>query len=221
MRCVSARRPQTDPLALRARPPHPSSRLRPRPAHGGARRVSVSPRGMLPNRPQAQQPRPRLENACRSQRAGCGAALYLVNSLTIAAPLLQVSRGWVFCRRACLQSCRAGHLCHHASETLALPAHATLGTRASRPPRQPREKKPTSLSRVGEGCRGERRFAMHFYSPRPCAGEGSLPSSRSQRSAAAAYRRELPVKSRTWATLLGGGSLRNCSASACSVSTAK
>ena len=148
---MSARRPQVQPPALRPRPPHPPSRLRPRPAHGGARRVPMPQHGMLPNCPQAQQPRPRLENACRSQRAGCGAALYLVNSLTIAAPLLQVLRGWVFCRRACLQSCRAGHLCHHASETLALPAHATQGTRASRPPSQPREKKPTPLRNLTEG----------------------------------------------------------------------
>ena len=130
-------------------------------ADGKARRVPMPQHGMLPNCPQAQQPRPRLENACRSQRAGCGAALYLVNSLTIAAPLLQVSRGWVFCRRACLQSCRAGHLCHHASETLALPAHATLGTRASRPQSRPREKKtyPSKLLQVPPPRRGNRTLA--------------------------------------------------------------
>ena len=47
----------------------------------------------------------------------------------------------------------AGRFCLHASETLALPARATLGTRASRPPFRMREKKPTPLSShaVGEG----------------------------------------------------------------------
>jgi hypothetical protein len=58
-----------------------------------------------------------------------------------------------FCGRACSRRCRAGHFCRHASETLALPARATLGTRASRPPCQPREKKPTPLRRQGAPAR--------------------------------------------------------------------
>jgi len=41
----------------------------------------------------------------------------------------------------------------HASETLALPASATLGTRASHPQFQPRKKNPTPLSRPPEGFR--------------------------------------------------------------------
>ena len=42
--------------------------------------------------------------------------------------------------RRVLTLAQAAHLCRRASETLALPARATLGTRASRPPCQPREK---------------------------------------------------------------------------------
>ena len=62
-----------------------------------------------------------------------------------------------------------------ASETLALPARATLGTRASRPPCKPREKKPTPLrgDTGGEGntARLPPRFRAELLCPYQAAGE--------------------------------------------------
>ena len=65
-------------------------------------------------------------------------------------------RGVGFLRACCSWRCRAGHFCFHASETLALPAHATRGTRASRPQKRPREKKTYPFKHPLPPSRGER-----------------------------------------------------------------